>query len=62
MRLLIKPEKHRLVSQARYIDWFFTTPLLLLDILLIAGTPFGTTLWYAFATALQPPPSLLSRA
>ena len=32
-------------SQARYIDWFFTTPLLLLDVLLIAGTTFGTTLW-----------------
>ena len=31
--------------QARYIDWFFTTPLLLLDILLIAGVSFGTTLW-----------------
>jgi bacteriorhodopsin len=34
---------------ARYIDWFFTTPLLLLDVLLIAGTSFGTTLWIMFA-------------
>ena len=31
--------------QARYVDWFFTTPLLLLDILLLAGLSMGTTLW-----------------
>lgn len=38
----------RSMFYARYIDWFFTTPLLLLDVLLIAGTPFGTTLWIMF--------------
>ena len=37
----------RLIYWARYVDWFFTTPLLLLDILLLAGAPIGTTLWCA---------------
>ena len=27
--------------RARYVDWTFTTPLLLLDILLMTGMPFG---------------------
>jgi len=38
----------RSMFYARYVDWFFTTPLLLLDVLLIAGTPFGTTVWIMF--------------
>ena len=36
---------HLIFLQARYIDWTFTTPLLLMDVLLIAGVPFGTLLW-----------------
>lgn len=39
----------RAIFYARYIDWFFTTPLLLVDILLIAGVSFGTTLWILFS-------------
>ena len=35
----------RQIYWARYVDWFFTTPLLLLDILFLAGVPIGTTLW-----------------
>lgn len=35
------------IYYARYIDWFFTTPLLLLDIILLAGLPLGVTLWCA---------------
>jgi bacteriorhodopsin len=48
----IPVENNRGVSRsifwARYIDWFMTTPLLLLDVLLLAGTPFGTCLWIIF--------------
>lgn len=33
------------IYYARYIDWFFTTPLLLLDILLMADVSLGTALW-----------------
>jgi bacteriorhodopsin len=29
------------VFYARYIDWAFTTPLLLLDLTLVAGLPAG---------------------
>lgn len=35
------------IYYARYIDWFFTTPLLLLDVILLAGLPLGVTLWSA---------------
>ena len=38
---------HVSFMQCRYIDWFFTTPLLLLDILLLANVTFGTALWFA---------------
>ena len=30
-------------------DWFITTPLLLLDLLLMAALPLGDTLWIVFA-------------
>lgn len=33
----------REVYYARYIDWIFTTPLLLLDLTLLAGVPIGET-------------------
>ncbi|KAK5232429.1 hypothetical protein LTR47_006642 [Exophiala xenobiotica] len=36
---------NRQVFYARYIDWFLTTPLLLLDLLLTAGMPWPTILW-----------------
>ncbi|EIE22144.1 family A G protein-coupled receptor-like protein [Coccomyxa subellipsoidea C-169] len=37
------------IYYARYIDWFFTTPLLLLDIILLTGIPIGVTLWIVLA-------------
>jgi bacteriorhodopsin len=37
------------VFYARYIDWFVTTPLLLLEVLLLASVPVGTALWVMFA-------------
>ncbi|KAK9798164.1 hypothetical protein WJX73_003251 [Symbiochloris irregularis] len=43
----------RSVYWARYIDWFLTTPLLLLDLLLIAAVPFGTALWIITADILM---------
>lgn len=36
---------YRQVFYARYIDWFITTPLLLLDLLLTAGMPWPTIFW-----------------
>ena len=36
---------YRSIYYARYIDWFITTPLLLLDLLLTAGMPWPTILW-----------------
>lgn len=39
----------RTIYYARYVDWFITTPLLLLDILLLTGCPIATTLWILFA-------------
>jgi len=35
----------RSIYYVRYIDWFITTPLLLLDLLLTAGMPWPTLLW-----------------
>lgn len=32
----------RQVFVARYIDWFITTPLLLVDLMVLAGSPWGT--------------------
>ncbi|KAF2477197.1 family A G protein-coupled receptor-like protein [Lindgomyces ingoldianus] len=35
----------REIFYVRYIDWFITTPLLLMDLLLTAGMPWPTILW-----------------
>jgi len=37
--------RYREIFYVRYIDWFITTPLLLLDLLLTAGMPWSTLLW-----------------
>lgn len=37
------------IYYARYVDWFFTTPLLLLDLLLLTGMPIGVALWIVLA-------------
>ncbi|KAF1934239.1 family A G protein-coupled receptor-like protein [Didymella exigua CBS 183.55] len=37
--------QYREIFYVRYIDWFITTPLLLLDLLLTAGMPWPTILW-----------------
>ncbi|THW15267.1 bacteriorhodopsin [Aureobasidium pullulans] len=39
---------NREVFYVRYIDWFVTTPLLLMDLLLTAGLPWPTILWTIF--------------
>jgi bacteriorhodopsin len=36
---------YRSIYYVRYIDWFITTPLLLLDLLLTAGMSWPTLLW-----------------
>lgn len=36
---------YRSIFYVRYIDWFITTPLLLLDLLLTAGMPWPTVLF-----------------
>ena len=35
----------RSIYYVRYIDWFFTTPLLLLDVILMGNIALGATLW-----------------
>lgn len=37
--------RYREIFYARYIDWFITTPLLLMDLLLTAGMPWPTVLY-----------------
>ncbi|KAK3691501.1 hypothetical protein LTR37_018639 [Vermiconidia calcicola] len=37
--------RNREIFYVRYIDWFITTPLLLMDLLLTAGMPWPTTLF-----------------
>ena len=37
--------RYREIFYVRYIDWFITTPLLLMDLLLTAGMPWPTVLW-----------------
>jgi len=37
--------RYREIFYVRYIDWFITTPLLLLDLLLTAAMPWPTLLW-----------------
>ncbi|EXJ58878.1 hypothetical protein A1O7_06308 [Cladophialophora yegresii CBS 114405] len=39
---------NREIYYARYIDWFITTPLLLLDLMLTAGLPWPTIVWTIF--------------
>lgn len=41
----IHGDNMRQIYWARYVDWAFTTPLLLLDLLLMAACPIGTALW-----------------
>ncbi|KAF2807435.1 family A G protein-coupled receptor-like protein [Mytilinidion resinicola] len=36
---------YREIFYVRYIDWFITTPLLLMDLLLTAGMPWPSVLW-----------------
>jgi len=36
---------YREIFYVRYIDWFITTPLLLMDLLLTAGMPWPSILW-----------------
>ncbi|KAF2704042.1 putative opsin-like protein [Pleomassaria siparia CBS 279.74] len=36
---------YREIFWVRYVDWFITTPLLLMDLLLTAGMPWPTILW-----------------
>lgn len=36
---------YRSIFYVRYIDWFITTPLLLLDLLLTAGMPWPHIAW-----------------
>lgn len=38
---------YRSIYWARYVDWFVTTPLLLLDLMLVSAIPFGDFLWIA---------------
>lgn len=44
---------YRKIFYVRYIDWFITTPLLLLDSLLTAGMPWPTILWVILADWLM---------
>ena len=37
--------RYRSVYYARYIDWVFTTPLLLLDLLVMAAVPVAVVTW-----------------
>jgi bacteriorhodopsin len=37
--------RFREIFYVRYIDWFITTPLLLVDLLLTAGLPWPKILW-----------------
>lgn len=37
--------RYRSIYFARYIDWFFTTPLLLLDLMIIAAVPVAVVTW-----------------
>jgi len=39
---------NREIFYVRYIDWFVTTPLLLMDLLLTAGLPWPTIVWTIF--------------
>ncbi|KAL3159414.1 hypothetical protein ABBQ38_009844 [Trebouxia sp. C0009 RCD-2024] len=41
----IHGDNQRQIYWARYVDWVFTTPLLILDLLLMAACPVGTAMW-----------------
>jgi bacteriorhodopsin len=43
----------RQIFYARYIDWLFTTPLLLLDVLLLSGIAIGDLIWIVVADILM---------
>lgn len=49
----------REIFYARYIDWFVTTPLLLMDLLLTAGMPWPLILWTIFLDEVMIITSLL---
>lgn len=40
--------RNRQIMYVRYVDWFITTPLLLMDLLLTAGMPWPTIVWTIF--------------
>ena len=44
---------YRSIYWARYVDWFVTTPLLLLDLTLISAVAFGDFLWIAACDILM---------
>ncbi|EME42627.1 hypothetical protein DOTSEDRAFT_133285 [Dothistroma septosporum NZE10] len=44
---------NRQVFWVRYVDWFITTPLLLLDLFLTAGLPAPTIFWAIFMNELM---------
>lgn len=50
---------YRSIYYARYVDWFLTTPLLLLDLTLISGVKFGDYLWIAACDILMVSPCSL---
>ncbi|KAK9834321.1 hypothetical protein WJX81_006955 [Elliptochloris bilobata] len=49
VRLYWNQTQARDIFYARYIDWFITTPMLLLDLLLLSSVPVGTVLWVIVA-------------
>jgi len=51
---------HRQIFYARYIDWLFTTPLLLLDVLLLSGCAVGDLMWIVGADILMIVTGLIS--
>jgi len=51
---------HRQIFYARYIDWLFTTPLLLLDVLLLSGVSVGDLIWIVGADVLMIVTGLIS--
>lgn len=50
----------REIFYARYIDWLFTTPLLLLDVLLLSGIAVGDLMWIVGADVLMIVTGLIS--
>lgn len=50
----------RQVFWARYIDWTLTTPLLLINLCLVAGLPWDKILWTAFLAVVMSVTGLLA--